>query len=165
MKGDKTVLGHLQKALTMELTAVNQYLLHAHVLEDWGLDRLGAKMRSEMHEEQGHADRLMERLIFLEGTPDVGKLDSIVRGNSLRGILEANLRDELEARTYYTKAAEACADKADLGSRDLFRALIHDEEGHIDFLETQLNLIDMMGEQSYVQLQARSAAEGDEDEN
>lgn len=158
MKGDKTVIEHLQTALTMELTAVNQYLLHAHVLEDWGLARLGAKMREEMAEEQGHADRLVGRILFLDGNPDVGRLNDVGRGNSLRGILEANLRDEMDARAYYTKAADVAADKGDLGSRDLFRALIADEEGHIDFLETQLNLFDLIGEQAYAQLQARADA-------
>jgi bacterioferritin len=158
MKGEKSILEHLQTALTMELSAVNQYLLHAHVLEDWGLDRLARKMRDEMKEEQGHADRLLDRLMFLEGAPDVGKLNSIGRGNSLRGILEANLRDEMEARGYYTKAAEAAFDKGDLGTRDLFRSLIADEEGHINFLETQLNLFDLIGEAAYAQLQARHDA-------
>jgi bacterioferritin len=153
MKGDKTVLEHLQTSLTMELTAVNQYLLHAHVLEDWGLDRLSAKMREEMSEEQGHADRLIGRILFLEGNPDLTRLNDVTRGNSLRGILESDLRDELDARSYYTKAAEVCADKGDLGSRDLFRSLLSDEEGHIDHLETQLNLIDLIGEAGYAQLQ------------
>lgn len=153
MQGDRTVLEHLQTALTMELTAVNQYLLHAHVLEDWGLSRLGARMREEMAEEQGHAHRLLERILFLDGTPDVSKLNDVGQGNSLRGILEADLRDEYEARAYYTRAAEVAAEKSDLGTRELFRSLIADEEGHIDYIESQLNLIDLIGEAGYAQIQ------------
>lgn len=161
MKGDDKVLEHLQKALTMEFTAVHQYLLHSHVLKDWGLEALGEKMSEEMEEELGHANMLIERILFLEGNPDMASINKVDRSQTLKDMFEADLRDEHEARKFYTQAAGVCQEAGDLGSRDLFTDLVHDEEGHIDWLETQLGLIDRLGERGYTQLQVGKTAEAD----
>ncbi len=160
MKGDEKVIKHLQRALTMELTTVHQYLLHKHVLLDWGLDRLGAKLDEEAQEELGHANKLLERMMFLDADPDVSTLDQVARAQTVRDMFEVDLKGEYEARKYYTTAAMDCEKAGDLGSRDLFHALIHDEEGHIDWIETQLGLLDRLGEQGYYQLHT-AAAGGD----
>lgn len=153
MKGNNTVIQHLQTALTMELTAVNQYLLHWHVTEDWGLSKLAKKFRQEMEEEQGHAAKLLDRIIFLEGLPDCETMNKVKMENSVKGMLESNLRDEYEARNYYTRAAEDCREAGDEVSRELFVSLTTDEEGHIDYLETQLELIKRIGDELYAQKQ------------
>lgn len=165
MKGEEAVLNHLQKALTMEFTAVHQYLLHAHLLDDWGLSALSDKLHEEMEEELGHANKLLQRILFLEGDPDVRSVDSIARAQTVKDMFESDLRDEYEARSYYTKAANACQEAGDIGSRDLFTSLIHDEEGHIDWLETQLGLIDRLGEQSYMQLYVGETGEESDKED
>lgn len=152
MKGDKKVLEHLQTALTMELTAVRQYLLHAHVLADWSLDKLSAKMRLEMHEELGHADQFITRMMFLNGEPDLVCNQPVARSATLKEMLEADLKDEYEARTFYTKASDVAHSAGDIGSRDLFAAVALDEEGHIDWLEGQLDLLKRMGEVGYMQM-------------
>jgi bacterioferritin len=161
MKGEDAVLEHLQKALTMEFTAVHQYLLHSHVLKDWGLEALGDKMTEEMNEELGHANKLIERMLFLEGNPDMTSMNKVDRSQTLRDMFDADLRDENEARKFYTQAANACHQAGDLVSRDLFTELVHDEEGHIDWLETQIGLIDRLGEQGYTQLQIGNANAGE----
>ena len=152
MKGDKKVLEHLQSALTMELGAVRQYLLHSHVLADWGLDKLAAKMKAEMHEELGHADQYIERMLFLNGEPDLASGNPVVRAKTLKEMFEADLKDEYEARTFYTKASDVAHSAGDIGSRDLFAAIVLDEEGHIDWLEGQLDLLKRMGEVGYTQM-------------
>jgi bacterioferritin len=154
MKGNNIVLQHLQKALSMELTAVNQYFLHAHTLDDWGYPKLAASMREEMGEEQGHASRLIDRMLFLEGTPDVQNLDKINYPKSVRDMFQTDLDDEYEARTYYTKAAIDCRDAGDLGTHEIFISLLQDEEGHIDHLEKQLRLIEQLTEPLYLQMHA-----------
>jgi bacterioferritin len=152
MKGDKKVLEHLQTALTMELTAVRQYLLHTHVLADWSLDKLSAKMRMEMHEELGHADQFITRMMFLNGEPELACDQPVARSATLKEMLEADLKDEYEARTFYTKASDVAHSAGDIGSRDLFAAVALDEEGHIDWLEGQLDLLKRMGEVGYMQM-------------
>ncbi len=153
MKGDKAVLDHLQQALSMELTAVRQYLFHSHLLADWGLDKLALKMKDEMHEELGHADRLLARIMFLEGEPELAGNGSVARPQSVKDMFEADLRDEYEARTYYTTAADTAYKAGDLGSRELFIDLIRDEEGHIDWIESQINLLNRLGEANYTMMQ------------
>jgi len=160
MRGDKAVLDHLQQALTMELTAVRQYLLHAHVLADWGLDKLSNKMKEEMQEELGHADVLLARMMFLDGDPDMTGGVGVARPQSLKDMFEADLRDEYEARTYYTAAANTAQKAGDLATRDLFTQLVHDEEGHINWIETQIGLIDRLGEPNYMQMQISGAEQG-----
>lgn len=158
MKGSKVSLQHLQRALTMELTTVNTYLLQEHRLDDWGVDQLAARMREEIDEERHHAHLFLERLLFLEGTPNVHDLDEIKQDSSLREIFETQLRMEKDARTYYDKAAQECRDAGDLGSFELFMTVLKDEEEHIDFVETQFSLMELMGDQMYVSRQVASVA-------
>lgn len=153
MQGDKAVLEHLQQALTMELTAVRQYLLHTHIVADWGLDKLSNKMKEEMQEELGHANVLLARIMFLEGDPDMTGGAGVSRPQSLKDMFEADLRDEYEARSYYTTAADTAYKAGDLATRDLFTQLVHDEEGHIDWIETQIGLLSRLGEANYMQMQ------------
>lgn len=160
MKGQKEILELLQRAATMEFTAVHQYLLHAHVLDDWGLTGLAAKMRDEMQEELGHCDRFIRRMVFLEGDPDVQTMGEVARAGSLKEMFEADLADEIEARTFYTQAARQAMDAGDLGTRDLFASITLDEEGHIDWLESQLGLLERLGEAGYYQLYAGTDSEG-----
>jgi len=162
MKGDKRVIEHLQTALTMELTTVHQYMLHATVLDDWGLGKLADKMRAEMQEELGHAEQFMTRITFLEGDPDAQSLDKVSRAQSLKDMFAADLQGEIEARKFYTKAAHAAIEAGDLGTQDLFHKITLDEEGHIDWLETQTELLERLGERAYFQLYiAPDTAEGE----
>jgi len=153
MKADAKIMNRLTTALAMELTAVNQYLLHAHLLEDWGFTKLGAKMREEMVEEQGHAERLLLRILFLGGVPDTGKLNKVEVAKSVRDLFEHDLKDEQEAVRFYAKAASECEAQQDFVSRDLFVGLIGEEEGHVAWLSQQLDLIERIGEPNYLQLQ------------
>ena len=158
MKGPEVSLHHLQTALTMELTTVNQYMLQAQFLADWGVHRLAARMVEEIAEERGHADRFLERLIFLEGTPDMQTLDEIVQPQSVRSIFNKQLDMEIEARRVYDKAARECQEAGDVGTFELFMTILKDEEEHIDFAEEQLNLMEMMGDQLYIARQVDSVA-------
>lgn len=162
MKGDKKVIEYLNAALRSELTAVSQYWLHYRLQEDWGYGHLAAKSRAESVEEMHHADRLIARIIFLEGHPNLQKLDSLRIGQTLRETLECDLAAEHEARTLYIEARGHCEKVGDFPSKALFEELIADEEGHIDFLETQLGLFDALGAERYGMLNARPAdtAEG-----
>ncbi len=157
MKGKKAVLDLLQQAVTMEFTAVHQYLLHAHVLADWGLGKLADKMREELQEELGHVDRFMQRMVFLERVPDVRAIGEIKPAGSLREMFEADLADEIEARRFYTEAAGKAEAVGDLGSRDLFASILGDEEGHIGWLESQIGMLDRLGEAGMSQLYAGDA--------
>jgi len=159
MKGDEKVLEDLQQALTMEFTAVHQYLLHANVLDDWGLNGLAAKMREEMHEEMGHAEEFMARIMFLDGEPDAKSVGNVSRAQSLKDMFEADLADEYEARSFYTKSAAQALGAGDIGSAELFKRIALDEEGHIDWLETQLTLLDKLGEAGFYQLYVAPEAE------
>ncbi|MCB1885718.1 MAG: bacterioferritin [Geminicoccaceae bacterium] len=156
MKGTEIALKHLQRALTMELTTVNTYLLQERTLDDWGIDRLAGRMREEIDEERGHANRFLTRILFLEGAPDVRTLDEIGRDGTVRAIFERQLRMETEARAYYAKAADECREAGDIGSFNLFAEILEDEEGHVDFVETQFRLMDLMGDQMYVSRQVSS---------
>ena len=153
MKADAKIMKRLTEALAMELTAINQYLLHAHLLDDWGFTKLSAKMREEMAEEQGHADRLMQRILFLGGKPDTGKLNKVDAAKSVRDMFESDLKDEKQAVRVYSQAAAECEAQQDHGSRQLFLSLIADEEGHVAWLEQQLDLMKRIGEPNYLQLQ------------
>ena len=159
MKGDAKVIEYLNAALRSELTAVSQYWLHYRLQEDWGFGRIAKKSREESIEEMHHADRLIERIIFLEGHPNLQKLDSLRIGQTLRETLESDLAAEHDARTLYLEAREYCSNVNDQVSKSLFDDLIEDEEGHIDFLETQLQLFDTIGAQNYGQLNANPADE------
>lgn len=157
MKGDAKVIEYLNAALRSELTAVSQYWLHYRLQEDWGFGKIAKKSREESIEEMQHADRLIERIIFLEGHPNLQKLDPLRIGQNLRETLESDLAAEHEARTLYIEARDHCDSVGDYVSKMLFEHLIQDEEGHIDFLETQLDLFDTIGAQNYGMLNADPA--------
>ena len=154
MKGDPKVIEHLNQALSMELTAVNQYWLHYRLTEDWGYTRLAKKERAESIEEMHHADKLVARIIFLEGFPNMQQLGPLKIGQNLKEVLESDLEGEYEAKAYYAKAREGCHAAGDYISMKLFEELLADEEGHIDFLETQLQLLEAIGAEKYGQLNA-----------
>lgn len=161
MKGDAKVVEYLNAALRSELTAVSQYWLHYRLQEDWGLGSLAAKSRAESIEEMHHADRLIERIIFLEGHPNLQKLDPLRIGQNTKETLECDLAGEHDARTLYIEARDHCDSVGDYVSKQLFEELIADEEGHIDFLETQLDLLDRIGDAQYQQLNAKPANEAE----
>ncbi|UUX50704.1 bacterioferritin [Nisaea acidiphila] len=146
----KKTLTNLQKALSMELTAAHQYQLHAHVLEDWGIDLMAAKMREEMQEELGHSDAFIERIMFLKGDAEIKFYKSPARAQSLNDMFQADLDDEKEAIRFYTEAAAQAQEDGDIGSRVLFEKIALDEEGHMSWLELQLDLISRMGEPAYI---------------
>ena len=159
MKGDASVIKILNKALKHELTAVNQYWLHYRLLDDWGYGKLAAKTREESIEEMQHADKIIERVIFLEGHPNLQKLDSLMIGQNVNEVLECDLKAEHKAHELYVEARALCRDKEDYVTMHIFEELLRDEESHIDFLETQLSLMNDIGEQNYGQLQAQAADE------
>jgi len=156
MQGDSKVIEYLQKGLRSELTAVNQYILHSRMLEDWGVDALAAKEGAEAIDEMHHADRFIKRILFLGGLPNLQELDKLRIGENVREILENDRAAEEEAIALYGEAVGVCEAARDYASRDLFAELIRDEEGHHDFLDTQLDLIESMGLQNYLQLQSRA---------
>lgn len=143
------MIEHLQQALEMEMTAAHQYQLHAHTLDDWGLDKLAAQMREEMTEELGHSDKFMERIIFLKGSPSIAFQKPPKKAETLVDMFRSDLADEEEAIEVYTRASQAAADLGDIGSKALFETIVLDEEGHKDWLEQQIDLIDRLGEQAY----------------
>lgn len=161
MKGDPKVIEYLNAALRSELTAVSQYWLHYRLQEDWGFGRLAAKNRAESIEEMHHADKLITRIIFLEGHPNLQKLDPLRIGQTLRETLDCDLAAEHEARTLYIEARDHCESVKDYTTKALFEELIADEEGHIDFLETQIGLYEKLGEERYGLLNAKPANEAD----
>ncbi|MBC9245800.1 bacterioferritin [Paracoccus sp. 11-3] len=161
MKGDAKVIEFLNAALRSELTAVSQYWLHYRLQEDWGYGRIADKSRAESIEEMNHADRLIQRIIFLEGHPNLQKLDPLRIGQNLKETLEADLAGEHDARTLYIEARDHCESVGDYVSKALFEDLISDEEGHIDFLETQIELYDTIGVQNYGLLNAKPANEAE----
>lgn len=161
MKGEPKVLEYLNKALRHELTAVNQYWLHYRLLEDWGFTKLAKKEREESIEEMEHADKLIERIIFLEGHPNLQQLDPLRIGQDLKEVVESDLAGEYSARALYKEAREVCREEGDYVTMKLFEDLMADEEGHIDFLETQLELIEKIGIERYGLLQAAPANEGE----
>ncbi|MGG7643508.1 bacterioferritin [Rhodovulum sp. YNF3179] len=162
MKGDQKVVEYLNKALRSELTAVSQYWLHYRLQEDWGYGRMAAKSREESIEEMHHADKLIERIIFLEGHPNLQKLDALRIGQTLRETLDCDLAAEHEARTLYIEARNHCESVGDYVTKNLFEELIADEEGHIDYLETQIDLFETLGEERYGLLNAKPANEAEE---
>lgn len=162
MKGKPEVLDVLNEALRHELTAVNQYWLHYRILDNWGFKKLAAHERKESIEEMQHADKLVERILFLEGHPNMQKLDPLKIGENLKEVIECDLKAEISARTLYAKARGICRNADDIASMMLFENLLKDEEGHIDFLETQLDLMGRIGIENYGLLQSKSAGDGDD---
>ena len=137
MKGNDEVITRLNEALKLELGAVNQYWLHFRLLDNWGYEKLAKKERKESIEEMHHADRLIDRIIFLEGHPNLQYVAPLMIGENIKEVLECDLRGEHIARDYYKRSREICRDLGDYVSMALFEDLLKDEEGHIDFLETQ----------------------------
>ncbi|MBI1393738.1 MAG: bacterioferritin [Alphaproteobacteria bacterium] len=157
MKGDPKVIEYLNKALKLELTTVNQYFLHSRILKDWGLDRLAKTEYEESIDEMKHADQLIERILFLEGLPNVQDLDKVYIGETVKEILECDLRAEQRAHPLYIEAIEYFEKTKDYVSRQVMDRILASEEEHIDFLETQLGLIQKIGEERYMQSQMRSS--------
>jgi len=151
MKGDAKVIEYLNKALRHELTAVNEYWLHYRLLDNWGYKSLAKQWRQESIEEMQHADKLIVRIIFLEGSPNMQTLGSLQIGQTVKEVLERDLDSEISARSLYQEAATHCHAVKDYVSRDLFEELMQNEEGHIDFLETQLDLVAKLGLELYAQ--------------
>jgi len=151
MKGDAKVIDYLNKALRSELTAVNQYWLHYRLLDDWGLKDLAKTWRKESIEEMQHADKLIDRIIFLDGFPNMQVLDPLRIGQTVKEILDCDLQAEYSARALYEEAATYCCEVKDYVSKDLFEDLMKDEDGHIDFLETQIDLVGKIGVELYSQ--------------
>lgn len=161
MKGNEKVIERLNEALFLELGAVNQYWLHYRLLDDWGFKKLAKKERAESIEEMNHADKLVERIIFLEGFPNLQSVAPLRIGQNVKEVLEADLAGEREAWDSYKKSRDICEKAGDYVSKNLFEELIADEEGHIDFIETQLDLMDKIGEEKYGLLNAVSADEAE----
>lgn len=157
MKGDTRVIERLNEALFLELGAVNQYWLHYRLLEDWGYTKLAKKERAESIEEMQHADKIVARIIFLEGHPNLQTLAPLRIGQNVREVLEADLAGEYDARASYKASRDICSEAGDYVTMKLFEQLLIDEEGHIDFLETQLELLGKLGDERYGLLNAESA--------
>lgn len=151
MQGDAQVIVHLNKILYNELTAINQYFLHAKMLQDWGIEALAAKEHEESIDEMKHADQLMERILFLEGLPNLQNLGKLRIGENLKEMLECDLALEHDAIPDLRDAIVHCESVRDFVSRDLLQSILDSEEEHVDWLETQLGLIEKMGLENYTQ--------------
>jgi len=151
MRGDTRVIEYLNKGLRHELTAINQYWLHYRILDNWGFRELAKKWREESIEEMHHADKFAERILFLDGFPNMQVLDPLRIGQNVKEVIDCDLAAEIDARNLYQEAATYCHSVKDYVSRDLFEKLMKDEEDHIDFLETQLSLIEKVGLELYSQ--------------
>ncbi|MXP47336.1 bacterioferritin [Altererythrobacter luteolus] len=159
MKGDPKVIEFLNKALTNELTAINQYWLHYRVLDDWGMAKLAEYERHESIDEMKHADQLAGRILFLSGLPNFQAIHKLRVGETVEEILKADLAMEEDAIPLLKEAIEYCESVRDFVSRDLFSSILSSEEEHVDFLETQFDMIEQMGLQNYAQLQSKPAGE------
>ena len=151
MKGDPKVIDYLNKGLRSELTAINQYWLHYRILDNWGLLEMAKVWRKESIEEMEHADKFTARILFLEGFPNMQVLDPLRIGQNVKEVLECDLAAEHSARALYQEAATYCHGVKDYVTRDMFESVMKDEEDHIDFLETQLDLIKRVGLELYTQ--------------
>jgi bacterioferritin len=160
VRGDTKVLDYLNRALKNELTSINQYFLHARMLDNWGMRRLGKIEYDESIDEMKHADRLVKRILFLEGLPNLQDLGKLFIGEDVREVLQCDLRREMEAHPMYKEAITYCESVQDFVTRELLVHIQKSEEQHIDFIEEQLGLIEKMGLQNYVQSAAGDLDEG-----
>jgi bacterioferritin len=151
LKGDPKIIEYLNKALKLELTTVNQYFLHARMLKSWGFVKLGERVYKESIDEMKHADQLIDRILFLEGLPNVQDLDKVYIGETVKETLECDLKAEKRAHPLYVEAIEYFEKTRDYVSREVMAGILQSEEEHIDFLETQLEVIAKIGEQLYMQ--------------
>jgi len=157
VRGDPTVTQHLNKILKNELTAINQYFLHARLLRHWGVTKLGHYEYKESIDEMKHADRLIERILFLDGVPNLQDLGKLLIGETVQEVLDCDLKLEQQAMPDLRDAIAACENVRDYVTRDLLREILESEEEHVDFIETQLGLIPKIGIENYIQLQSGSA--------
>src|SRR5271154_2870427 len=157
MKGDPKIVQHLNVVLKNELTAINQYFLHARMFGHWGLDRLEEKEKHESIDEMKHADKLIERILFLDGLPNLQDLDKLLIGESVQEVLECDLRLEQNALPVLRRGIAYCESVHDFVTRNLFSEILEAEEDHVDFIETQLDLIPKVGIENYIQLQSGHA--------
>jgi bacterioferritin len=152
MKGNSKVLDKLNQALRDELTAINQYFVHSEMYENWQYERLAKFMKKQSIDEMGHAEKLMERILFLDGTPTMEPM-ALTIGKNVREMLQSDLKLELGAVASYNESIRTCVENRDNGSRDLFVSLLKDEEGHVDWLEAQLHQIKELGYERYLSMQ------------
>jgi bacterioferritin len=157
MQGDPTVIQHLNAVLKNELTAINQYFLHSRMLKHWGVTKLGDYEYKESLDEMRHADKLINRILFLEGLPNLQDLDKLLIGEAVQELLECDLQLERAAMPRLREAIAYCETVKDFISRELFETILESEEEHVDFLETQLGLIPKIGIENYIQLQSEAA--------
>lgn len=163
MQGDARVIEYLNKGLRHELAAINQYWLHYRLLDNWGYRALAKVWRKESIEEMEHADKIVQRIIFLDGFPNMQVIDPLHIGQTVKEVLDCDLAAEMHARALYQEAATHCHAVKDYVTRDLFEGLMKDEEDHIDFLETQLELVARLGLELYAQHHIGEAEESHED--
>ena len=155
MKGDKKVIGYLNTVLKNELTAINQYFLHSRMLKDWGVSRLAHVEHGESIDEMKHADKLIERILFLDGLPNLQDLGKLFIGENVKEILSCDLELERQAMPVLREAIAHCEKVSDFVSRELFEDILESEEEHVDFLETQLGMIERVGLPNYIQMQSK----------
>lgn len=159
MKGDKTVIKHLNQSLKGELTAINQYFLHAKMLEDWGVTKLAAHEKAELIEEMVHAEKLIDRILLLEGLPNLQDLGKLYIGQNVKEVIECDMRLETDGIKGYREGIKAAEDAGDYITAELFKTILAEEEEHLDHQETQLKMIEDMGIENFIAL--NSGGEGE----